>query len=445
MSSLREKLRHLVRRDLAKDTVTGFSFEGTMLLSSLLSFALLGRSLGPSGFGDYASLYAIATPLLTLASTGVALAQSQAVVRDHEDLETATRSCLAISVCGGVLMTLLGTGLAMLIIDGLPVRAILPMFLLELVAFPTVLIAASTIHAMDGYAASAPVRMVPVVFRIGIILVLYALGNLTIVSLGVTYLIATAIIGAVLMRRTGRRYGIRMLPGRVHGRHIKTSLVYSLGVSGMAVQNDGDKTVLQAYGFKNDVGLYSAAYKIVQLGLIPVNTFMSVTHNRFLDHNEHSRGQHVRRSLRFGSVCVAYGLLYAIAIAVAAPLITKIIVGNEFAGASTVVRWLAPLVLLRALAVFPLNGLMGLGFTRLRTILLVASAVLSLVLYIALVPLWHWKGAAAGTLIGESVLAVASWVALIKLERKHDRAVHARSGSSAVTASTPRAAAGAAH
>jgi O-antigen/teichoic acid export membrane protein len=422
LSRLRERLRRAFRRDIAKDTVTGFSYEGALLFSSLLSFGLLGRSLGPTGFGDYASLYAIATPLITLASTGVALAQAQHVVREHEDLETTTRSCLALSICGGVLMTIVGTGLALLIIDGLPLRAILPIYLLEFVSFPAVLIAANTIQAVDGYASATPVRVVPIVFRIAIILVLFGLGHLTIVTLGVTYLIVTAIIGAVLMVRTGRRYGIRMLPGRIHTRHLKSSLVYSFGVSGMAVQNDGDKTVLQAYGYKNDVGLYSAGYKIVQLGLLPVNTFMSVTHNRFLTHDEQAQGQHLRRSLQFGGVCALYGAVFGLAIAVVAPYVTSIIVGNEFEGAATVVRWLAPLVLLRSLAIFPLNGLMGLGYTRLRTILLVASAVLSIGLFVALVPLLQWKGAAIGTLVGEAALALASWIALVKLERKHDRA-----------------------
>jgi O-antigen/teichoic acid export membrane protein len=110
---------------------------------------------------------------------------------------------------------------------------------------------------------------------------------------------------------------------------------------------------------------------------------------------------------------------------VAAPLIT-LIVGDEFQGSVTIVRWLAPLVLLRALAIFPLNGLMGLGFARLRTALLLTTAALSLVLYIALVPLWQWKGAAVGTLIGEGALAALAWAFLIRLQRRHDESVDAR-------------------
>jgi len=37
------------------------------------------------------------------------------------------------------------------------------------------------------------------------------------------------------------------------------------------------------------------------------------------------------------------------------------------------------------------------------------------------VPLWKWKGAAVGTLIGEGFLAAAAWFSLVTLERRHDR------------------------
>jgi O-antigen/teichoic acid export membrane protein len=348
-------------------------------------------------------------------------------VREHEDLEETTRSCFTLSIVGGLLMTVFGTILASLIVRDLPLHAIVPVFLVEFVSYPAVLIAANTVQVRDGYAASTPVRLVPMVLRMIVLIVLYATGNLTIASLGTTYLAVTALLSIVQIRRVARRYDLRFLPGRVHKRHLKSSLVYSSGVSGFAVQNDGDKTVLAAYNYRTDLGLYSAAYKIVQFGLIPVNTWMSVSHNRFLVHDADARGQHLRRAIRFGGVCAAYGVLFALGIAFAAPLIT-LVVGDEFEGSVTIVRWLGPLVLLRALAIFPLNGLMGLGFARLRTVLLLLSAGLSLVLYIALVPLWQWKGAAAGTLIGEACLAAAAWAFLIRLQRRHDASLPTTAG-----------------
>jgi O-antigen/teichoic acid export membrane protein len=422
LSRLLRLVRPFGRRDLAKDTIMGFAYEGSVLLSTLLSFSLLGHSLGTEGFGDYAGLYSIAAPLITLASTGVALAQAQHVVREHEDLERTARSCFSLSLVGGLLMTVIGTILAIFIVRELPLYAIVPIFLLEFVSYPAVLIAANTVQCRDGYAASTPLRLVPMVMRIVILIVLFALDRLTIATLGTTFLIATALLSIVQIRRVSRRYGITLLPGRIDKAHLKSSLVYSSGVSGLAVQNDGDKTVLAAYHYRHDLGLYSAAYKIVQFGLIPVNTWMSISHNRFLEHDEHAHNQHLRRALKFGGVCAAYGLAFAVGVIVAAPLIT-LVVGNDFEGSVTMVRWLAPLVLLRALAIFPLNGLMGLGYPRLRTGLLLSAAALSLTMYITLIPLWQWKGAAVGTLFGEACLALSAWVFLLRLQRRHNESL----------------------
>ena len=108
--------------------------------------------------------------------------------------------------------------------------------------------------------------------------------------------------------------------------------------------------------------------------------------------------------------------------------------GEEFSGSVTMVRWLTPLVVLRGLAIFPLNGLMGLGKTFLRTVLLLASAAISMVMYIVLVPTMTWKGAVLGTIIGEALLAVAAWVLLLVYQQRDDDRIDAAEAASMETA-----------
>jgi len=49
--------------------------------------------------------------------------------------------------------------------------------------------AANTVQARDGYAASTPLRLIPIVMRMAILLALFATDNLTIAWLGATYLV----------------------------------------------------------------------------------------------------------------------------------------------------------------------------------------------------------------------------------------------------------------
>ena len=421
MGRIKSTVQRLGDRDLAKDTVWGLGQEGVTLLGTLLSFSLLGRSLGNTGYGQYASLYAIIGPLGTLAASGVTLAQAQHVIRDGEDLEITTRSCLSMTIGIGLGLTLLGAGIAAYVVQGLAMTAIFTVLLLEFVSYPCVSIAANTVQVRDGFAAATPIRLMPTVARMGIIVVLFFTGHLTILTLGLAYLAVTATLAFILLRRAGNRYDISIIPGRISRKHLKTSAIYSAGISGLSLQNDGDKAVLAAYRYQTDTGLYSAAYRIVQFGLIPVGSFVAVTHFRFLQHEEGRKRQHLMRSLKFGGICAGYGIVFAVGIIIASPLLT-VLLGPTFKDSIPMVRLLAPLVPLRALAIFPLNGLMGLGKTFARTMLLLLSAALSMTLYIVLVPHMQWKGAALGTIIGEASLAVAAWALLLYHQNRSDRA-----------------------
>lgn len=409
-------------RTLARETLWSLGQEGASLFATIVSFSLLGRTLGIDGYGNYASLYAIVAPLGTLAVSGVTLALVQHVIRQSEDLEATARSCLSMTLCIGVLLTFVGAGIASYVVRGLAMSAVFAVLLLEFVSVPCVNIAASVVQIRDGFAAATRVRLVPIGFRVAVIVVLWSIGHLSILTLGATYLVVNASLAVALLRRTGRRYGLSARPGRIQRRHLKSSAIYSAGISGLSLQNDGDKAVLASYRYQSDTGLYSAAYRVVQLGLIPVGSLIAVTHFRFLEHEPGRKRQHLMRSLKYGAICAGYGIVFAIGVTLAGPLLT-VVLGQSFEGSVTMTRWLAPLVPLRALASFPLNGLMGLGRTFARTMLLVGSAVVSMALYIALIPHLQWKGAALGTLIGEGALAVAAWGMLLFFQNRSDRRV----------------------
>lgn len=405
---------------LAKDTLWSLVQEAANVLSLLVSFSLLGRHLGIEGYGHYASLYAIVSPLGTLAVSGVSLALFQHVVRQQEDLEDTLRSCISMTVAIGLVLTVIGAGIAAYVVQGLAMAAIIAVLLLEFVSVPCVWVAASVVQIRDGYGASARVRLIPLLARIVVIVVLATIGKLTILGLGTTYLVVNAFIAVAVLRWVGRRHGLSIRPGRIRKRLLRSSAVYSAGISGLSLQNDGDKAVLAAYRYQADTGLYSAAYRVVQLGLVPVGSLIAVTHLRFLEHEPGRKRQHLRKSVRYGAMCVAYGLVFAIGVEIASPLL-PLVLGDSFRGSESMTRWIAPLVPLRALASFPLNGLMGLGHTLARTVLLLGSAVLSMCLYIVLIPHLQWKGAALGTIIGEAALAVAAWTLLFIYENRHDR------------------------
>jgi O-antigen/teichoic acid export membrane protein len=183
---------------------------------------------------------------------------------------------------------------------------------------------------------------------------------------------------------------------------------------------------MTANGLTTDTGLYSAAYRVVMMGLVPIGAFMSASHTKILEQVENEKGHHLRLSARFAAILGVYGLIFSIAAFFAAPLL-PLLVGDAFEDSVEMMRWLSPIVFLRAIGATPVNGLLGLGRMGVRTLVIVAVAAISVVLYIVMIPIWGWKGAVIATMIGEVLNVVTAWTALVILQRRHDRTVDAES------------------
>jgi O-antigen/teichoic acid export membrane protein len=210
-----------------------------------------------------------------------------------------------------------------------------------------------------------------------------------------------------------------MRPGRVRREHFSQGMLYAGTLVGFSVQDDGDKTMLNVFRFERDAGLYAAGYRIVQMGLLPINSLLGSSHGRFLASDPERRNEHVERALRFTLIACAYGLVVAFITWFGADLVLKVFPA-DFEETATVMRVLVPLVVLRGASHFAFNGLLGLGRYRARVKLLAASAGTTLLLYLALIPSHSWKGAAAATLIGESLFVVLTWIVLLRAQREHD-------------------------
>ena len=404
---------------LARDAGWSLTYEIVALAVMTVAFTLIGRTLGAHGYGSYAALYAIVAPLGTLAGSGVTLTLLQFGIREREGLESITRACLSMTLGIGALLSIVGILIASHVVPELHTLTSLSFFVAEFISFPIIGICATATLVGADYPASVRVKLQPLLARLMMIVTMFAVGGLTVQSLGVGYLILTTVLAAWSLRRLHRRFGISVRPGRISVDHFRTSAHYAGGNTGLSIQNDGDKAVLASFRFQRDTGLYSAAYRIVQMGLVPLTSFVSVTHQRFLQ-NDEVHGQQLQRSIRFAAITTAFGLVFVAGIMVCAPVIPAIL-GHEFDGSIVMIRVLAPMVVLRGLTSFPLNGLMGLGQTGLRTLLLLGSAAVSMVLYLSLIPSLQWKGAAIGTLASETFLAAASWWALVHYQRLNDK------------------------
>ena len=433
-AELRQRAFSRFRRGgLVADSMWGLVQEGSGLLSATLSFALLGRALGVERYGGFQSVFATIGPFVTLASAGVMLALIDHAVRRQEPLGEVARSCLSLTLILGGILSVLGITASLLIVDTRAVSPLAVAFITvgEFIVTPITLLAASTMQAGYSFASSVKIRLASSIARVVLIVALFSVHGLRLTTFVALNFFLQLAIGLFALRYVGRQARFRFTPGPFDVKILKTNIVYSVSISAYGVQNDGDKMVMAINNLTRELGLYAAGYRVVMMGLLPMSAFIDATHTRILEQVEDSRRYHFRLARRYTMILGAYSLVVTAVLLGAAPLIS-IFLGDAFDGSVNMTRWLAPLILFRSLAAAPMNGVLGLGHNNARTTFIVASAAVSFVMYLLMVPAFGWKGAAVATVIGEAANVVGAWTMLYVYQRRHDAELDAEELAAAV-------------
>jgi len=415
--------RHFRRGGLANDTAWGALHDLSQLLVMTASFLLLGRKLGVSDYGRYVGVYGIVGPVGGLTWSGICLAVLQRRLRERDDVQTTARDFFLLTMGLGSAAVVIATLVGSLIIHGLAVTTILAVMFAELFANAINAVSFAMVQAEKGFAPATRLRMVVLGIRVSVLVGLTVTDQLTIAHLAIGYAIGFLVYLVVLVTTILPRHGIHFELRRPRSGIPRLTASISLPIAAGVLQQDGDKSVLNAYHYAHEAGLYGAAFRVVSMGLMPLRALEGAAFQRFLPHDDSQRNEHTRRAARYSLLAFTGSIVIGIGILVCAPLL-DIIIGKDFRGAEEMIPWLLPFLPLTAVSNAPCNGLLGLGKLGVRAGIYTVSALVSLTLYITMIPIMpdgeHWKGAVIGTIAGEAFLAVAGWVALRRFQAKHN-------------------------
>lgn len=433
-AGFRRHLHHFRSGGLANDTAWGALHDLSQLMVMTASFMLLGRKLGVDDYGRYAGIYGVVGPIGGLTWSGLCLAILQRRLRERDTVDTTARDFFAMSIVLGLVATAIGTIVGSQLIGGLAVTTIVAVMLSELVGNAVTAVSIAMVQAEKGFAPATRLRLVVLAIRILVLLGLTVTDTLTIAHLAIGYSVGFIAYLAVIIGFVLPHHGIPFLLGRPSAGVPRTAATISLPIAAGVLQQDGDKAVLNAFGFHADAGLYAAAFRVVSMGLMPLRALEGAAFQRFLPHNENERNEHITRAARFSVLALAISIVIGIGILIASPLL-DFIIGEDFKEAEGMIPWLLPFLPLTAISNAPANGLLGLGKLGVRAGIYAMGAVVSLSLYVVLVPVMAdpWKGAVVGTIAGEAFLAAAGWVALRHYQALHNATLDAPSTSHQLT------------
>jgi O-antigen/teichoic acid export membrane protein len=410
--------RNVRRSSLARNAGWMFAGQGLGLVLQAGYFVVLARLLSSREYGIYVG----ATALVTICSQYSALGFGIVFLR-HVSPEPRRFAEFwgHILIATSFASILLVAGLAFAaphIVSRESARLILLVAIAECICNNLAVCSGQVFQAFERLRYTAILNLVTSFLRMAIAIVLLVTVHRvsayqwTVAALGVSIFAAIAAVGTVTMQFGRPRF-------RVHTfiRLLPEGLQFSISGSTTSLYNDLDKTMLSHYGMNSQNGIYTVAYRVVDIATMPIRSIMSAASPRFF--REGAKG--VSRTLSLARTILkrtsALGVVAAGVLYVAAPILPHL-AGRSFAEAAPALRLLCLIPLFRSFHLSAGDALTGAGLQRYRLGSQIAATLLNFGLNIWLIPRHGWQGAAWASLATDGALGCLNWLILWILSRR---------------------------
>lgn len=388
---------------LAKGTLIMTFGIGMRTLGQALVFIVLARLLGVEAYGAYAAILAIAGTLGCFGGLGVQTVMLRDIARNPAVFPRVWGRTLVSIGCSAPLLL---AGYCLLAWMALPPNmswlAIASIGAAELVFIPVAFAGSNAYQGGEKIGKAAWLTITPIISRlIGVLLLLLCMGRMAWFSplelWAVIYLLAAGASALHAVHIVSRDLGKPHLLGKIiYFDTIKDGLLFAAVGAAQKLYADIDKTMVARLSGLEAAGLYSAAYRVMDMATIPVAALITVALPRFFQANASSRQV---------SSCTPWALfpapaVYAVTIGLLchfAAAWLPLLLGPSFQPAVIAVQWLAWLPLVSLPRLLLQTSLVTGMHKRAVVAVLGAGSAVNIVLNGLLIPALGWRGAILAT------------------------------------------------
>lgn len=418
MELMLNRIRALRASSLARNAGWMVVGQGLNLILQAGYFILLARLLGVEEYGIFAGAFAfvaIATPYSSLGS-GLLFVR-------YVSMSAGNYA----AYWGNILLTTFGVGsfiaiLLYIIAPHLLNPASASLILLVAIGeciFRQLIICTSQVYqAFEQLRMTAAITLLTSFLRLMAVVVLASLlRQATAWQWAVTSLIVTVLAAAAASVFVMARYGRPQFDSRIIRSKLTEGFGFSLAGSTQSAYNDIDKALLSHYGMNIANGLYTMAYRVVDIATIPVTALDNAALPRYFRQSREGVKSVVSLSVRLAKRAALLGIIMSACLFLTAPLIPRF-VGMGFNDSVVALRWLCLIPAFRGIHQLTGSAITGMGFQRYRTTAQFCASALNLLLNLWLIPRYGWLGAAWASLVTDGGLGVANWSMLQYLQRR---------------------------
>jgi O-antigen/teichoic acid export membrane protein len=394
---------------LARNAGWMFLGQGLGLIFQTTYFIVLARLLGSREYGIYAGTFALVSMASQYSTIGSGTVFMRYVSPDRSKFPTYWGNILIITCGFSIVVAAVLHVTARFILNPQSAAIIFPVAVSVCFCTQIAVAAGQVFQAFEQLRVTAMMNLLTNIMRaIAAVTMLAVLHRATAWQwVVVSVFVSMAVAVVTVTVRLGRpKFDLSLL-----SRHASEGFQYSFSQSTSSAYNDVDKTMLSHYGMNVENGIYSMAYRVVEIASIPVFSVRDAAMPRFfvqgakgVTHSAALAKSLIKRAMLLGTFA-------AVCIFVFAPVIPHLI-GKDFTESVYALRWLSLIPFFRSIHQMTGSALTGAGVQKYRTASQLVAAAFNFCLNLWLIPRYGWHGAAWSSLITDASLGAMNTLLL---------------------------------
>jgi O-antigen/teichoic acid export membrane protein len=406
---------------LARNTAWMTVGQGSRVFLGAAYFVVIARALHADGLGAFAGAVALVALAAPFASLGAGNLLIKHVARDPRHFRRYWGGALSTTIISGVVLGLVVMAGAHLVLPTtIPFEVIGCVVGADLLFSRILDISGQAYQAHERLARTAQFPLLISVLR------LFAAGAFTVIGdptpgrWALWYLGSSAVSAIISVVITWRELG---RPANVIGypvRELREGMYFATSLSAQNIYNDIDKSMLARLSTLEATGIYSAAYRLIDVSFVPVRSLLAAAYPRFFQQGVRGVRASLKVAVQLLPVATSYATVAGVALFLAAPILPRLL-GADYQASVEATRLLAILPLLKSVHYFAADTLTGAGYQGRRTVAQVIVAAVNIGINIPLIAHASWRGAAWSSIASDGLLAVMLWTIVWATCRHEDQ------------------------
>ena len=398
-----------------------FAGQGLSFAVQGLYFIILARLLGTFEYGILAGAAALVAVVSQYSTMGSGLLVMRYVSPDHSRFREYWGNVLLSTACFGALIVVALHIAGRWMIGGEGASILILLAIGDCLFGQLTTAASQVFQAFEKMKITATLNLITNLFRVLLASgMLFFLHRASARQWAVASLVVSGVAVAAAVVTVTVRFGWPIFRPRLLLQRVGEGFIFAISSSTTSIYNDVDKVLLGHYGMAVANGIYTMAYRVVNIATMPIMSIQAAAFPRFFREGVNGVTATEPLARKILKRTILLGCASAVGMFLIAPLLPHL-VGKGFNQSVSALRWLCLIPVFRCIHVGMGDAMAGAGYQKYRLGSQMSAALFNLMLNLYLIPRYSWFGAALASLLTDGGLAFMNWTLLYWLKRRESQ------------------------